>query len=296
MDQERDELPLAGAPPTPASRPLLLRAAAAMPWPVLRFLSRGYRWRLFSGVMHRLGGWSNATLGWHCVGRGPLAGIWLRAAHVNGFWIPLGLYEPRLAEILARAAGMSRACVWDVGANIGIFSLLCARQGATVVALEPDAENLLLLRQHLAANEPWSGAVRVHAAAAGATPGRGAIVRTTSGAETRIVIATPNAEGAAPTLCAVVTLDQLAETEPRPSVVKVDVEGAEADVLAGASRLLRDGSARWIVEVHNAQADAAVRYVFAAGGYAIVDGERASPAAPYPAWLMATPPAQAAPR
>jgi FkbM family methyltransferase len=191
---------------------------------------------------------------------------------------------------------MSGACVWDVGANIGIFSLLCARQGATVVALEPDAENLLQLQQHLAANVPWSAAVRVHAAAAGATPGRGTIVRTTSGALTRVVSVAPTVEGPGSAFCSVVTLDQLAEIEPRPSMVKVDVEGAEADVLAGASRLLRDGAARWIVEVHNAQADAAVRYVFAASGYAIVDGERTSPAEAYPAWLMATPPAQAAAR
>jgi FkbM family methyltransferase len=293
MDPERDQLSVALAPPTAASRPLLLRAAAAMPWPILRFLSRGYRWRLFAGIVRRLGGWSSATLGWHFVGRGPLAGIWLRAAHVNGFWIPLGLYEPRLAEILSRAAGMKGACVWDVGANIGIFSLLCARQGAAVVALEPDGENLLRLRQHLAANEPWSAAVRVHAAAAGARPGIGTVVRTTSGAESRVVSASAGDEDAESPQCAVVTLDQLAETEPRPSVVKVDVEGAEADVLAGASRLLRDGGARWIVEVHNAQADAAVRYVFAASGYAIVDGERSSPAEPYPAWVMATPPEQA---
>jgi FkbM family methyltransferase len=294
MDQERHELSLVSAPPTPASRPLLLRAAAAMPWPILRFLSRGYRWRLFAGIMRRLGGWSSATLGWHFVGRGPLAGIWLRAPHVNGFWIPLGLYEPGLAEILYRAAGSPRACLWDVGANVGIFSLLFARQGAAVVALEPDGENLLRLKQHLAANEPWSAAVRVHAAAAGASPGLGTLIRTSSGAETRVESQSDAAPHVESQVCVVVTLDALAATEPPPSVVKVDVEGAEVAVLAGAGRLLRDAGAVWFVEVHNARTDAAVRDVFAASGYAVVDGDRTSPAEPYPAWLMATPPDLAA--
>src|SRR5262249_59184998 len=47
-----------------------------------------------------------------------------------------------------------------------------------------------------------------------------------------------------------VTLDTFcAERRIDPSLIKIDVEGAEADVLRGATRLL-GGSTRFVVEVH----------------------------------------------
>jgi hypothetical protein len=47
-----------------------------------------------------------------------------------------------------------------------------------------------------------------------------------------------------------VTIDELAARHGEPDVVFIDVEGAEASVLAGAARTLGHGRATWFVEVH----------------------------------------------
>lgn len=72
------------------------------------------------------------------------------------------------------------------------------------------------------------------------------------------------------------TLDDLIDHFPAPSFVKIDVEGAEAMVLRGASRLLRDIRPALYVEVDERLADE-VMAIFTAADYGAFDprnGER----------------------
>lgn len=62
----------------------------------------------------------------------------------------------------------------------------------------------------------------------------------------------------------VCTLDELAAHE-RPTVVKLDVEGFEAEVIAGASRLIASGRTAWIVEATDRHAAGLLRTFFDAG-------------------------------
>ena len=66
------------------------------------------------------------------------------------------------------------------------------------------------------------------------------------------------------------TLDWLAERFPRPSVLKVDVEGAEALLLQGGRRLLAESRPKILIEVyeHNALE---VGQVLKAHGYTMFD-------------------------
>ena len=48
------------------------------------------------------------------------------------------------------------------------------------------------------------------------------------------------------------TLDSIADDVSAPCLVKIDVEGAEVDVLKGARRLLSKPGVRWIIETHSA--------------------------------------------
>jgi hypothetical protein len=50
-----------------------------------------------------------------------------------------------------------------------------------------------------------------------------------------------------------VSLDSLADQILSPCLIKIDVEGAEVDVLEGAHRLLRRPGVRWIIETHAAE-------------------------------------------
>ncbi|MDP9225852.1 MAG: FkbM family methyltransferase, partial [Actinomycetota bacterium] len=64
------------------------------------------------------------------------------------------------------------------------------------------------------------------------------------------------------------TLDALT-TGLIPAVVKIDVEGGEVDVLAGAPRLLAARGSHWIVEVHSEPLREEVVRIFQTAGYRI---------------------------
>jgi FkbM family methyltransferase len=134
----------------------------------------------------------------------------------------------------------------DVGANIGFFSMRFARWvGPTgrVIAIEPEARNVASLRARVE-RAGLSGVVEcIQAAAAD----RAGLLR---------LAVTPGhpgdhhlAESGEP--IEAVTLDELTERETRRvSLVKIDVQGAEALVIAGARRLLEEQRPAVFVEVH----------------------------------------------
>src|SRR5436305_1287114 len=82
--------------------------------------------------------WRAARLGWHTPRNGPLAGIRLRALHPNHLWVPVGVYETSVGRVVTTlltelAGGGADLEVWDVGGHRGLFSLLCAHNGASRV-------------------------------------------------------------------------------------------------------------------------------------------------------------------
>jgi FkbM family methyltransferase len=189
---------------------------------------------------------------------GPLAGtrmvLDLRAEKY--FW--LGTYEPAVEASLLEYLKPGMAA-WDVGAFIGYHTLLLRTVAGPgrVVAVEPDPANLARLRRHLSEN--GADDVRVIPAAAGARPGKGQLNRRDGHpSETRVISA-----GSGP--CEVVTLDGLLDHVPVPGLVKMDVEGAEADVLAGAPQLLEKIRPVWIIELHGAGGAQAVSLLRQAG-------------------------------
>jgi Methyltransferase FkbM domain len=68
-------------------------------------------------------------------------------------------------------------------------------------------------------------------------------------------------------------LDGLLDNRAAPSVVKIDVEGAEAAVLRGATRLLRDVRPRIMCEVSDANREQATS-IFKDAGYVLYDAEQ----------------------
>jgi FkbM family methyltransferase len=123
----------------------------------------------------------------------------------------------------------------DVGANIGIYTLLIASHGCDVIAVEPARDARRLLEVNLGLNGLKATIVP---AALGRVPGQGALTAEL-GSMNYLV---PNAaEAGAPdepvTEVAVTTLDDVLDDRTAAGV-KIDVEGFELDVLLGASRTL----------------------------------------------------------
>jgi FkbM family methyltransferase len=171
-----------------------------------------------------------------------------RAVYVSG------TYEP--ASLLAMKRLLPAGGVFfDVGANVGIYSLLASRWAGPigrVFSFEPSEREFLSLRRHVELNG-LSNVTPLRAAVAdrdgtfelqvAAFPHAGLNTTASRFAYDGVEAShTERVEG--------VRLDSFAERLrlDRIDLVKMDVEGAEAAALAGATRVLREWRPSWIIE------------------------------------------------
>jgi FkbM family methyltransferase len=135
------------------------------------------------------------------------------------------------------------AVVWDIGANVGLFSFAAASMAESsglVVALEPDTWLVQLLRRSALEQPPGSAPVQViPAALASEVSLRTLCLANRSRATNYLAEFGTTQTGGSREQQSVValSLDWLMDSLPAPSVVKIDVEGAELEVLKGAHRL-----------------------------------------------------------
>lgn len=162
--------------------------------------------------------------------------------------------------------------VVDVGANIGYNTLHAARAAGPrgrVVAIEPTPDNLAVLRRNVAAAQ--LGNVAIEAVAAGSVRGtRDLFVRGALSAVNSLFPLSCYAAVTEVLRVPVVPVDALVAGPA--DVVKIDVEGAELDVLEGMTRLLLAPRLKLIVEWHPVlqrlagyAADALPRWLLARG-------------------------------
>jgi FkbM family methyltransferase len=214
---------------------------------------------------------------WVQVKAGPAKGIWLRLNPRTGQDYLYGRGEAASQEILA-ARLRPGDVFYDLGANIGLFSLLASRRvGPTgkVYSFEPDPSVAERLREHCDRNSPgvvsvvnrgvWRHSGLLNFAPASAVSpdhGTGSLVAPTRDAETH---------GSGPGVIAVpcVSLDDFAATNPPPNAIKCDVEGAEVEVLLGTTNVLRSQRPWVLCETHSEQSDRGVREIFANLGFSI---------------------------
>jgi len=122
----------------------------------------------------------------------------------------------------------------DVGANVGAYSVLAAACGATVVAFEPGGNAFQTLRTNVRIND-LDACITVRRAAVGSTP---RVVRFTTTQDTGNHVAV-GGEGGDPV--EVVRLDDERFDFDGHCLMKIDVEGFEAQVIEGAEKLLESG-------------------------------------------------------
>ncbi|MFZ0828499.1 MAG: FkbM family methyltransferase [Verrucomicrobiia bacterium] len=134
----------------------------------------------------------------------------------------------------------------DVGANVGAFTIMAAGvAGARVVAFEASPDTFAMLARNIRLNDLQDRVRAIHAAA-----GRGEGQAFFSiGLGTENHIATGMAEGSLVTV-KVTTLDKELAASP-PNLLKVDVEGFETEVFAGATNTLRQSGLRAILVERN---------------------------------------------
>lgn len=141
--------------------------------------------------------------------------------------------------------------LWDVGANVGVYTLYAAvRRGCRVLAIEPGAANYYLLNKNIEINRLSGRATALCAAAAGnagfgflnlpnTAPGEGFTSYGDEGGGN---------DGFQQGMIGV-TLDGLSQHRslPPPTFIKIDVDGIEHDIVRGARSLLRSGQVRSVL-------------------------------------------------
>ncbi len=136
----------------------------------------------------------------------------------------------------------------DVGANVGLYTMLARQAGKRVIAFEPLDQNLRFLYKNLFQN--GYADVEVYPVALSSQPG----VATIYGASMMASLIEKWGEAApsAQQTVAISSLDIILgdRFSDVPMLIKVDVEGHEYDVLMGSKKLLGTALAPiWLVEI-----------------------------------------------
>lgn len=174
--------------------------------------------------------------------RGPAKGLrWIAGSATHGCW--LGTYELDKQRSLARFIKPG-VTIYDIGAQAGFYTLIFSRltgQSGRVIAFEPSPRELSFLLRHVAMNHLENVTV------------------ITSAVSTQIGIAAFSTDRGA-TMNAIVDCNSLMVSTialdsadlPPPSLIKIDVEGAESMVLEGARDTLRRARPVVFVALHSA--------------------------------------------
>jgi FkbM family methyltransferase len=174
--------------------------------------------------------------------RGPLRGTRLALGSIpgpsKGASVYAGFTEPFQSRLMVEKIA-PQSVFFDIGANIGFYTILASRltgPGGTVCAFEPVMRNLAFLHRHIKAAGCEN--VTIISAACSNQPG---IARFDFGENPAVGHLSPSGDRDAASIfrngafVPTITIDTfVTSTGLRPDSMKIDVEGAEYEVLQGA--------------------------------------------------------------
>lgn len=210
------------------------------------------------------------TLIWVQIERGPAAGLWIRVNPRTGRSVLRGEGEPQVQQAFADCLhpGMT---FYDLGANIGFFSLVAARlvgPEGRVFSFEADPIIAGRLRQNLAQNGFCHAAVEEKAVWSESATVPFSCADITKSSDRGLGYVTTNHEEAANVICVQsVSLDDFCVSNPPPDFIKCDVEGAECEVFRGATNTLRRWHPTIVCEMHSANNHCVLIRYFMEFGY-----------------------------
>jgi FkbM family methyltransferase len=189
--------------------------------------------------------------------RGSMAGVRL---NLGGSFLRYltGDAEPEVQQALAELIKPGQT-VYDVGANIGFFTILCSRlvgPEGHVYAFEPIPQNLKTLHHNVALNRLENVTV-VEQALSSSTGTAQMFVSPWSAFHSLNVEGATKQEDHGPDegeiTVRTVTLDEFVQGEGvrAPDLIKIDVEGAELIVVEGMAETLRSVQPLLLVELHD---------------------------------------------
>lgn len=174
----------------------------------------------------------------------------------KGFYLPidlryqlrmfLGLYEREVRKSVESLVNPGMCC-FDVGAAIGYYTLALSRLASPgrVYAFEADESRYRLLRDAVSRNSDIGSEVRI----------LNFFVGNLVDLKRRMV-----------------TIDYLVfeEKYQAPDFVKIDVEGSELEVLAGARKVIKVFSPKFVMEVHSEELERSCGLLLEKQGYKVI--------------------------
>lgn len=161
--------------------------------------------------------------------------LWKRSSGDEGYW--LGSYEAYKQKAIAKFLGPNDV-FYDIGAYAGFYTLIACKKGAKAYAFEPDANNVKLLQDHIRVNK--CRAITFNFA-----------VSDKDGIERFHTHESPTSrylsdDGEEEIKCR--SIDSLVQDMDPPTVIKIDVEGAQRKILIGARETIRKYKPVFILE------------------------------------------------
>jgi FkbM family methyltransferase len=202
-----------------------------------------------------------------------------------------GNYEVHLQKALS-AHLEPGSVVYDVGAHIGVVSMFASElvgSAGTIFAFEADPENAERIKMHAQRNNlsqiqvfscvVWSsdGYLSFERASAESSRNQGSVAATSDRTKRDAIVVES------------ISLDNFANRRLAPTLIKIDVEGAEAEVLRGCEQIFARSHPTVICEVHHRQAEVHVRAWLSQRGYSL---KWLTGSPKFPRHLLATPPSE----
>jgi FkbM family methyltransferase len=200
----------------------------------------------------------------HTIDYGPAEGLRMpvRLPDDKGFW--KGTYEEGFCSRLAAAVKPGDVC-HDIGAFRGYTAgVMALARASEVRAFEPAPLNQQAVRRVMALNPDLP--IKLVEAAVGAEEGT---IKITIHEDSSMNFIGEDNSGRPAVEVKMVVLDALVDSgaiQP-PQLLKIDVEGAEASVLRGAAKALRDSVREIFVELHHAEAKQECERLLAEAGF-----------------------------
>jgi len=192
---------------------------------------------------------------------------WIVGSSTHGCW--LGTYELDKQRAFERFVKPGMV-IYDIGAQAGFFTLNFSRLvgDGQVIAFEPLPENLRNLLYHIDENKLEN--VQVVAAALSDASALGRMTTNAGNTENKL-----DESSASHLLLPTISLDDAVDKfglKP-PSIIKMDVEGAEGAILSGGRRILERYRPTLFIALHGKQQSNACSYALTRMGYLIYDLE-----------------------
>ena len=170
---------------------------------------------------------------------------------------------------------------FDVGANVGIFTIYAGRRGARVLAFEPEATNYAILNRNIALNRLSDRVQALPIAIADRFQIDSLhLASNVPGSALHAFGATVDFKGdsfkpAFSQGCLAMSLDELVERHelPQPTRIKIDVDGLERAVISGAMNVIKNPRLRDIlIEINeNDASDRAMITMLEQAGFLVIE-------------------------